>query len=158
LISRQLCLHWPRAGAFGDRSLDHRMMRYALDTRPAALRFYPAVSRNIVYLAGMAIWEASPWRSIAASDASVRYRRSQSPTAADADLTRAAAVLTDLRRLTGHRYDEQRLAERALALLLTLWAAVDALAFELIEKRRRRRRTCRSDHRGSGTGKQSPQL
>jgi hypothetical protein len=76
----------------------------------------------------------------------------------DADLTRAAAVLTDLRRLTGHRYDEQRLAERALALLLTLWAAVDALAFELIEKRRRRRRTCRSDHRGSGTGKQSPHL
>jgi hypothetical protein len=62
----------------------------------------------------------------------------------DADLTRAAAVLTDLRRLTGHRYDEQRFAERALGLLLTHWAAVDALAFELIEKRRVEGERCRS--------------
>jgi hypothetical protein len=54
----------------------------------------------------------------------------------DVDLKRAAAVLADLRRLTGRRYDEQRFAGRALALLLTHWAAVDALAFELIEKRR----------------------
>ena len=41
-----------------------------------------------------------------------------------------------LRSLRDHRYDEQRFAERALALLLTHWAALDALAFELIEKRR----------------------
>jgi hypothetical protein len=51
-------------------------------------------------------------------------------------LEQARAVLGDLRRLTGYRYDEQRFAERALALLLTHWPAVEALASALVEDRR----------------------
>lgn len=54
----------------------------------------------------------------------------------DADLTRAAAVLGDLFRLTGVRYDAQRFAERALAVVLAHWPAVEALASALIEDRR----------------------
>jgi hypothetical protein len=52
------------------------------------------------------------------------------------DLTKAAAVLGDLSRLTGRRYDEQRFAERALELMLTHWPAVTALASALIETKR----------------------
>ena len=55
---------------------------------------------------------------------------------ADVDLRRAAAVLTDLRKLTGRRYGEQDLAEQALALLLMHWPAVEVLAAALIENRR----------------------
>ena len=54
----------------------------------------------------------------------------------DADLTRAAAVLGDLFRLTDVRYDAQRFAERALAVVLAHWPAVEALASALIEDRR----------------------
>ena len=38
----------------------------------------------------------------------------------DTDLQRAAAVLGDLFRLTGRRYDAQAFAERALAMLLAI--------------------------------------
>ena len=41
--------------------------------------------------------------------------------AIDADLTRAAAVLSELRRLTGVRHDAQPFAERALRLTLANW-------------------------------------
>jgi hypothetical protein len=54
----------------------------------------------------------------------------------DGDLKQARAVLADLRRLTGCRYDEQRFAERALALLLAHWRAVEALAAALVEDHR----------------------
>ena len=50
----------------------------------------------------------------------------------DADLERAAAVLGDLRRLTGYRLDAQHFAERTLALVLDNWCAVEALASALI--------------------------
>ena len=53
---------------------------------------------------------------------------------ADADLTLAAGVVADLRRL--RRYDEQRLVDRTLAVLLAHWPAVEALASALIENRR----------------------
>jgi hypothetical protein len=56
--------------------------------------------------------------------------------AIDVDLDRAAAVLGDLRRLTGCRLDAQPFAERTLALLLDNWRAVEALADELIAYRR----------------------
>ena len=49
---------------------------------------------------------------------------------------RAAAVLRELRRLTGVRHDAQPFAERALGLMLANWCAVEALATELIEDRR----------------------
>ena len=49
-----------------------------------------------------------------------------------ADLTRSAAVLGDLFRLTGVRYDAQPFVERALRLMLTNWRAVEALATALI--------------------------
>ena len=52
------------------------------------------------------------------------------------DLKRARAVLGDLRRLTGVRFDAQPFAERARALLLTHWRAVTALASALVEDRR----------------------
>jgi hypothetical protein len=52
------------------------------------------------------------------------------------DLQRAAAVLGDLFRLTGRHYDEQPFAERALAVLLTHWKAVEALALALVKDRR----------------------
>ena len=42
------------------------------------------------------------------------------------DLASSAAVLADLRTLTGRRHGEQRFAERALALLLAHWPAVEA--------------------------------
>ena len=45
-------------------------------------------------------------------------------------------MLADLRRLTGRRQDEQHFAERALAVLLTHWKAVEALALALIKDRR----------------------
>jgi hypothetical protein len=54
----------------------------------------------------------------------------------EADLGQAAAVLADLRRLTGRHYDEQHFAERALALLPAHWPAVEALASALVEDRR----------------------
>jgi hypothetical protein len=54
----------------------------------------------------------------------------------DEHLERAAAVLGDLRRLTGHRYDAQAFAERTLALMLDNWRAVTALAAALVERRR----------------------
>jgi len=53
---------------------------------------------------------------------------------ADSDLKQAAAVLGDLFRLTGIHYDKQPFAERALALLLAHWPAVEALASELVEQ------------------------
>ena len=52
----------------------------------------------------------------------------------DEDLRLAAPVLADLRRVAGD--GEQRLAERALASLLTHWPAVEALAQALIADRR----------------------
>jgi hypothetical protein len=55
---------------------------------------------------------------------------------ADADLRLAVAVLADLRRLTGRRYEEQRLVDRALAVMLPYWPAVEAVASALIENRR----------------------
>ena len=45
-------------------------------------------------------------------------------------------MLGDLFRLTGVRYDAQRFAERALAVVLAHWPAVEALASALIENRR----------------------
>lgn len=60
----------------------------------------------------------------------------ESHCAIDADLERAAAVLGDLFRLTGVRYDAQPFAERALALLSANWCAVTALASALVEDRR----------------------
>jgi hypothetical protein len=48
------------------------------------------------------------------------------------DLKNAAAILADLRKLTGHRYGERRFAERARDLLLANWPAVDALASALV--------------------------
>jgi hypothetical protein len=45
-------------------------------------------------------------------------------------------VLGDLFRLTDVRYDAQRFAERALAVVLAHWPAVEALASALIEDRR----------------------
>jgi hypothetical protein len=54
----------------------------------------------------------------------------------DTDLKRARAVLGDLRRLTGVRYDEQPFAERALTLMLANWRPVEALAQALIADRR----------------------
>ncbi|MGY3131991.1 hypothetical protein ACVWZM_002673 [Bradyrhizobium sp. USDA 4501] len=52
------------------------------------------------------------------------------------DLKSAAAVLADLRKLTGRQYGERRFAERARALLLANWAAVDALVSALIDAER----------------------
>jgi hypothetical protein len=52
------------------------------------------------------------------------------------DLKSAAAVLADLRKLTGHRYGERRFAERARDLLLANWSAVDALASALVDVER----------------------
>ena len=52
----------------------------------------------------------------------------------DEDLRLAAPVLADLRRVAGD--GEQRLAERALASLLTHWPAVEALAQAFIADRR----------------------
>jgi hypothetical protein len=51
----------------------------------------------------------------------------------DEDLKLAQVVLTDLRRL--HRYDEQRLVDRTLAVLLSDWSSVEALAQALVERR-----------------------
>jgi hypothetical protein len=76
----------------------------------------------------------------------------------DVDLKRAAAVLADLRRLTGRRYDEQRFAERAPALAADALGGRRRTGVRADREAARRRRTCRSHHRGSGTGKQSPQL
>ena len=52
----------------------------------------------------------------------------------DEDCASIAAVLADLRKLTGRRHGEQRFAERALALLLKHWPAVEALALALIDQ------------------------
>jgi hypothetical protein len=79
---------------------------------------------------------ALPRLAIAASDAGVRYWRSRRPTAPLTHLERAAAVLGDLFRLAGVRYDAQPFAERALALLSANWCAVTALASALVEDRR----------------------
>ena len=46
----------------------------------------------------------------------------------DADLTKAADVLADLRRLSGYHLYPQHFADRTLALLLERWPAVTALA------------------------------
>ena len=54
----------------------------------------------------------------------------------DTDLERAAAVLGDLRRLTGYRLDAQHFAERTLALVLDNWCAVEALAAALFVSKR----------------------
>ena len=53
----------------------------------------------------------------------------------DTDLTKARAVLGDLRRLD-HRYDMQDFAERTLTLMVANWQAVTALASPLVEQRR----------------------
>ena len=50
----------------------------------------------------------------------------------DTDLTRARAVLDDIRQLPGIRYDAQPFAEYALTLMRGNWPAVEALATELI--------------------------
>ena len=52
------------------------------------------------------------------------------------DLERAEAVLADLSKLTGRPVDLQFFAERTLAVLLTHWSAVTALASALLEHRR----------------------
>ena len=65
----------------------------------------------------------------------------------DTDLERAAAVLGDLRRLTGYRLDAQHFAERTLALLLTNWCAVEALASALVVSKRIEGEHGRTDHR-----------
>jgi hypothetical protein len=52
------------------------------------------------------------------------------------DLEHAKPLLGDLFHLTGVHYGEQPFAERALALLLAHWPAVEALASALIEDRR----------------------
>lgn len=54
----------------------------------------------------------------------------------DDDLKKERTLLIELRRLTGVDHTEQRCAERALALLLENWGAVEALASALIQDRR----------------------
>jgi hypothetical protein len=52
----------------------------------------------------------------------------------DAEMTLAEGVLADLRRLRA--YDEQRIVDRTLAVLLTHWEAVEGVAQALIQSRR----------------------
>jgi hypothetical protein len=52
------------------------------------------------------------------------------------DLKTAAAVVADLRKLTGRQHGERRFGERVFALLLAYWAAVDALASALVDAER----------------------
>ena len=54
----------------------------------------------------------------------------------EADMTKAAAVLGDLFRLTGYRFRAQDFAGRTMEMLTTNWRAVEALASALIENRR----------------------
>jgi hypothetical protein len=56
--------------------------------------------------------------------------------ACDDDLKNAAAVLADLRKLTGRRYGGRRFADRARNLLLASWPAVDVVASALVETNR----------------------
>ena len=49
-------------------------------------------------------------------------------------MTLAEGVLADLRRLRA--YDEQRIVDRTLAVLLTHWEAVEGVAQALIQSRR----------------------
>jgi hypothetical protein len=53
----------------------------------------------------------------------------------DGDLDALAAVLRELRRATGLRYDPQVFSDRAYTLLTTHWRAVEALAETLVEER-----------------------
>jgi hypothetical protein len=64
----------------------------------------------------------------------LRFARLHS--AIDVDLERARAVLGDLFRLTGHRYDAEHFAGRTLDMLTTHWRAVEALAAALVVHRR----------------------
>ena len=54
----------------------------------------------------------------------------------DADMEQARAVLGDLRRLTGYRFEARDFAGRTLEMLEAHWPAVEALAAALIENRR----------------------
>jgi hypothetical protein len=56
--------------------------------------------------------------------------------AIDVDLERAAAVLGDLRRLTGYRFEPQDFVEQTMTMLLANWRAVTTLASALVEDRR----------------------
>ena len=56
--------------------------------------------------------------------------------AVDGDLERIAAVLGDLRRLTGYRYRPEEFAEPTATMLLEHWPAVSALARALVAERR----------------------
>jgi hypothetical protein len=52
------------------------------------------------------------------------------------DLKNAAAVVADLRKLTGRQYGERRFAHRARDLLLANWQAVEVLADALVDTNR----------------------
>ena len=52
----------------------------------------------------------------------------------DTDMEQARDVGCDLWRVTCRRYDAQPFAEKALALLVTHWSAVEALASALVEE------------------------
>ena len=60
----------------------------------------------------------------------------ESRCAVDGDLERIAAVLGDLRRLTGYRYRPEEFAEPTATMLLEHWPAVSALARALVAERR----------------------
>ena len=51
----------------------------------------------------------------------------------DADLRLAADVLSELRRLTGYRFEARDFVGRTLTMLTENWPAVEALAEALIE-------------------------
>ena len=60
----------------------------------------------------------------------------ESNCAMDDDLSKAADVLGDLRRLTGYRFEPRDFVGQTLAMLLANWPAVTALAAALVEHRR----------------------